>query len=48
LVELPSVSYEGQPIEQGKLMIRDPSGNFIELKAYRHPERVLGSLAGAS
>jgi extradiol dioxygenase family protein len=45
VVEQPRVSYEGQPIEQGKLMISDPSGNFIELKAYRHPEQVLGSLA---
>jgi extradiol dioxygenase family protein len=45
LVEPPSVSYAGQPIEQGKLMIRDPSGNFIELKAYRHPQHVLGPLA---
>jgi len=46
LVEPALISYAGEPIEQGKLMIRDPSGNFIELKTYRHPEQVLGLLAG--
>lgn len=44
VVEPPTISYEGQPIEQGKLMIADPSGNLIELKAYRHPGAVLGPL----
>jgi extradiol dioxygenase family protein len=34
-----------EPIEQGKMMIVDPSGNLIELKAYRQPDRVLGPLA---
>jgi extradiol dioxygenase family protein len=46
VVEPPTISYEGQPIEQGKMMIADPSGNLIEIKAYRHPDQVLGSLAG--
>jgi len=27
-------------------MIVDPSGNLIEIKAYRQPEHVLGPLAG--
>jgi uncharacterized protein len=45
VVEPPTISYEGQPIEQGKMMIADPSGNLIEIKAYRHPDQVLGSLA---
>ena len=45
IVEPPTISYEGEPIEQGKLMIFDPSGNLIEIKAYREPEKVLGSLA---
>jgi extradiol dioxygenase family protein len=45
VVESPTISYEGEPIEQGKLMIVDPSGNLIEIKATRHPDRVLGSLA---
>jgi extradiol dioxygenase family protein len=43
--EPPSVSHAGEPIEQGKMMIADPSGNLVELKAYRHPSRVLGPLA---
>ncbi len=46
VMEPPTVSYEGEPTEQGKLMIVDPSGNLIEIKAYRHPYEVLGSLAG--
>lgn len=45
LVEPPTISYAGQPIEQGKLMLADPSGNLVEIKAYRHPELVLGALA---
>ncbi len=44
LVEAPCVSYADTPTEQAKLMVRDPSGNLIEVKAYRHPEIVLGSL----
>ena len=46
IVEARTVSFAGQPIEQGKMMIKDPSGNLIEIKAYRHPEEVLGPLAG--
>jgi extradiol dioxygenase family protein len=45
IIEKPTVSYVGEPIEQGKLMISDPSGNLIEIKAYRNPEVVLGALA---
>ena len=45
VVEPPTVSHEGQEIEQAKLMIADPSGNLIEVKAYRHPDAVLGPLA---
>jgi len=41
-IESPTISYVGEPVEQAKLMIVDPSGNLIELKAYRHPEQVLG------
>jgi extradiol dioxygenase family protein len=47
LVEDARVSHEGEPIEQGKLMITDPSGNLIEIKAYRNPRHVLGPLADA-
>ncbi len=45
VIESPTVSYQGEPIEQGKMMIVDPSGNLIEIKAYRQPENVLGALA---
>jgi extradiol dioxygenase family protein len=45
IVEPPTLSYVGEPIEQGKMMIVDPSGNLIEIKAYRHPVEVLGPLA---
>jgi uncharacterized protein len=45
IVEPPKVSYQGEPTEQGKLMLTDPSGNLIEIKAYRHPSHVLGSLS---
>jgi len=45
VVESPIVSYQGEPTEQGKMMIVDPSGNLIEIKAYREPGNVLGSLA---
>ena len=45
VVESPTVSYEGEPTEQGKMMIVDPSGNLIEIKAYREPGKVLGPLA---
>jgi len=44
IVEKPTISYEGEPTEQAKMMIKDPSGNLIEIKAYRHPNHVLGSL----
>ena len=47
LVEEPTISFAGQSTEQAKLMIADPSGNLIEIKAYRHPEAVLGPLAAS-
>ncbi len=45
VVEPPTISHKGQPDEQAKMMVADPSGNLIEIKAYRHPDQVLGSLA---
>lgn len=45
-VEQPTVTFAGTELEQGKCMIADPSGNLIELKAYRQPIAVLGDLAG--
>ena len=44
-VEPPRVDHEGTKHEQAKAMVRDPSGNLIELKAYREPTAVLGRLA---
>jgi extradiol dioxygenase family protein len=46
-LEGPKVSYAGERREQGKLMVADPSGNLIEIKAYRDPAYVLGEFAGA-
>lgn len=44
-IEPPYIDYAGTEREQGKAMIADPSGNLIELKAYRQPAVVLGALA---
>ena len=44
-VEQPHVDHEGTEFEQAKAMIADPSGNLIELKAYRQPAAILGALA---
>ena len=45
-VEAPTVRHRGTPAEQAKLMIADPSGNHIEIKAYRDAAAVLHGLAG--
>lgn len=45
-VEPPRIDLQGTESEQAKAMVQDPSGNLIELKAYRHPDAVLGGLAG--
>ncbi|MBW3670773.1 MAG: glyoxalase [Acidobacteria bacterium] len=37
----PTVSFGGTPNEQAKLMVEDPSGNRIEVKAYRDPVAAL-------
>lgn len=44
--EPPKISHRGTEAEQAKAMIADPSGNLIEIKAYRNPEAVLRTLAG--
>ena len=44
-VEPPRIDYQSTEREQAKVMIADPSGNLIELKAYRNPAAVLGELA---
>ena len=45
---VPNLWDMGESTEQGKWMIKDPSGNLIEIKAYRQPDKVLGSLAHQS
>jgi hypothetical protein len=34
------VRYPGQPGEQMTMFLRDPSGNALEFKSFRHPEHV--------
>ena len=36
----PRVRYPGQPGEQLTMFLRDPSGNALEFKSFRHPEHV--------
>lgn len=36
----PRVRYPGQPGEQMTMFLRDPSGNALEFKSFRHPEHV--------
>jgi len=45
LLGSPTIEMAGTDDEHGKLYLADPSGNVIELKAYRNVERTLG-LAG--
>ncbi len=37
----PNISYKGSATEQAKLLVTDPSGNVIEIKAYRNPSVAL-------
>ena len=37
----PYIRFEGQPGEQATMLLRDPSGNAIEFKAFRDIERQL-------
>ena len=36
----PYVRFEGEPGEQATMFIRDPSGNALEFKSFKHPEHV--------
>lgn len=36
----PRTRYAGQPGEQLTMFLRDPSGNALEFKSFRHPEHV--------
>jgi extradiol dioxygenase family protein len=42
VLERPSIKMAGTDDEHGKLYLHDPSGNVIELKAYRNVQRTLG------
>jgi len=42
LLGLSTIEQAGTDDEHGKLYLSDPSGNVIELKAYRNVERTLG------
>lgn len=42
VLEGPSIKMAGTDDEQGKFYLHDPSGNVIELKAYRNVHRTLG------
>lgn len=43
-VAAPSVTHAGTPSEQAKMLLRDPSGHLLELKAYRDPSAVFGGV----
>ena len=42
VLESPSIELAGTDNEHGKFYLHDPSGNVIELKAYRNVQRTLG------
>ena len=39
----PTMAHEGTADEQGKLLLRDPSGHLVEIKAYRDAPRLFGA-----
>jgi extradiol dioxygenase family protein len=42
----PSIEHQGTVLEEGKILLADPSGNLIELKTYRNFEAVFASDRG--
>ncbi|MEA5445051.1 VOC family protein [Gammaproteobacteria bacterium AB-CW1] len=36
----PRIRFQGEAGEQGTFFIRDPSGNALEFKSFKHPERL--------
>jgi len=36
----PRIRFQGEPGEQGTFFIRDPSGNALEFKSFKEPERL--------
>jgi len=39
----PRIRFEGEPGEQGTFFIHDPSGNALEFKSFRNPERLFST-----
>lgn len=39
----PTVRYRGEPGEQSTMFFHDPSGNAIEMKAFRDPEHIFSA-----
>jgi extradiol dioxygenase family protein len=39
----PRIRYQGKPGEQATMFFQDPSGNAIEMKAFRHPDEVFAT-----
>lgn len=39
----PSIRFKGQPGEQGTFFLSDPSGNALEFKSFKDPERLFAS-----
>ena len=39
----PRIRYAGQPGEQATMFLRDPSGNALEFKSFRHPEHIFSA-----
>ena len=39
LVE-PQIRFRGKPGEQATMFVKDPSGNALEFKAFKHPDHV--------
>jgi uncharacterized protein len=39
----PRIRYAGQPGEQATMFLRDPGGNALEFKSFRHPEHTFSA-----
>jgi extradiol dioxygenase family protein len=39
----PKVRFEGEPGEQGTFFVRDPSGNALEFKSFKNPEKLFAT-----
>lgn len=43
----PKVRFKGEVGEQGTFFVRDPSGNALEFKSFRNPDRLFATQEGA-